>query len=196
MTDMLSRGPGRCLALLVGITGLVSLGCQNTPVDLTEGPAPWRIPRPDGDPECYEDSLTGGQVFTMYCNQCHNARALAERPFANYQNVAAHMRVRAQLTGTEHAKLMEFLRRFHDIPAPNPAVEPPSPKRLIFSQPLAELRDEQAKQAAPAGSEQPQPAPAQPAAPAQGQPFPAAIPTLPEPIPAPAPPAAPPRPGA
>ena len=25
----------------------------------------------------------------MYCNQCHNARALAERPFSNYQNVAA-----------------------------------------------------------------------------------------------------------
>jgi hypothetical protein len=97
----------------------------------------------------------------MYCNQCHNARALAERPFANYQNVAAHMRVRAQLTGTEYARLMEFLRRFHDVPPPTPPVEP-SPKRLIFPQPIAELRDEQRPPgvpAAPAGA-QPSPAPA------------------------------------
>ena len=57
----------------------------------------------------------------MYCNQCHNARSLAERPFANYQNVAAHMRVRAQFTGEEYEKLMEFLRRWHDVPAAHPA---------------------------------------------------------------------------
>jgi hypothetical protein len=88
---------------------------------------------------CYEDSLTGGQVFTMYCSYCHNAPALAERPFSNFQNVAAHMRVRANLTGKEYAKLMEFLRRWHDIPPPHPAEEP-SPKRLTFSQPIAELR--------------------------------------------------------
>ena len=43
----------------------------------------------------------------MYCNQCHNARALGERPFANYQNVAAHMRVRANFTGEEYEKLMD-----------------------------------------------------------------------------------------
>jgi len=88
----------------------------------------------------YEDSLTGGQVFTMYCSYCHNAPSLAERPFANFRNVAAHMRVRANLTGKEHAKLMEFLRRWHDVPAPNPPPEP-SPKRLIFSQPIQELRE-------------------------------------------------------
>src|ERR1700756_226425 len=52
----------------------------------------------------YEDSLTGGQVFTMYCSYCHNAPALAERPFANFRNVAAHMRVRANLTGKEYGK--------------------------------------------------------------------------------------------
>jgi hypothetical protein len=96
----------------------------------------------------------------MYCNQCHNARALAERPFANYQNVAAHMRVRATLTGTEYAKLMEFLRRFHDVPPPTPPVEP-SPKRLIFAQPIAELRADQAPAEAP-GLPEAIPAPAAP----------------------------------
>ena len=40
-----------------------------------------------------------------------NRRTLADLPFSNHQNVAAHMRVRANLNGKEYAKLMEFLRR-------------------------------------------------------------------------------------
>jgi hypothetical protein len=96
---------------------------------------------------CYEDALRGGHVFEMYCAFCHNARPLAERPFSNYQNAAQHMRVRANLTGKEYADLMEFLRRWHDIPPPNPPLEP-SPKKLIFSQPINELREQ--KPAGPA----------------------------------------------
>jgi hypothetical protein len=131
--------------LLAGI--LAVAGCYNTPVDVSEyatGPAPLRMPSPAGEAEAchsYEDSLTGGQVFTMYCNYCHNAPTLAERPFSQFRNVAAHMRVRANLTGKEYAKVMEFLRRWHDVPPPtNPPIEQPSPKRLIFSQPIPELQ--------------------------------------------------------
>jgi hypothetical protein len=124
---------------------LATPGCYNTPVDTSEyaqGPAPRRIPSPAKEAEacrCYEDSLTGGQIFTMYCSYCHNAPALAERPFSNFQNVAAHMRVRANLTGKEYAKLVAWLRRWHDVPPPHPPVEP-SPKRFIFGQPIPELR--------------------------------------------------------
>src|SRR4029077_20199446 len=82
---------------------------------------------------------TGGQVFDMYCSYCHNAPALSERPFANFKNVAAHMRVRANLTGKEYAKLLEFLQRWHDVPPGHPPIEP-SPKRFIYAQPIAELR--------------------------------------------------------
>jgi hypothetical protein len=103
--------------------------------------------------DCYEDSLTGGQVFHMYCSYCHNV-SLAERPFSNYRNVAAHMRVRANLTGKEYAKLMEFLRRWHDVPPPSPPVEP-SPKRLIFSQPVNELRPAEKPPEKPAVPPQP-----------------------------------------
>jgi hypothetical protein len=125
---------------------LLALGCHNTPIDVSEyvrGPAPLRMPSPAAAQhcDCYEDSLTGGQVFAMYCGYCHTAPALAERPFASYRNVAAHMRVRANLTGKEYAKLMEFLRRWHDIPSPHPPVEP-SPKRFIYSQPIPELKSE------------------------------------------------------
>jgi hypothetical protein len=142
------------MIFLPGVLGLVAIaGCYNTPVDVSEfalGPAPNRMPSPAKESCCYEDSLTGGQIFAMYCNYCHNAPSLAERNFANFRNVAAHMRVRANLTGKEYAKLMEFLRRWHDVPPPTPPLEG-SPKRFIFSQPIAELRPQ-----APAPAQQPQ----------------------------------------
>lgn len=124
---------------------LATAGCTNTPIDTSEyeqGPAPLRMPSPAKEAEgcdCYEDSLTGGQIFAMYCGYCHNAPALAERPFSNYKNVATHMRVRANLTGKEYAKLMEFLRRWHDVPPPVQE-ETPSPKRFFYRQPIPELK--------------------------------------------------------
>jgi hypothetical protein len=146
------------------LTGvLVVTGCYNTPVDTSEfaqGPAPRRMPSPAREGEacdCYEDSLTGGQVFKMYCGYCHNAPSLAERPFSNFRNVAAHMRVRANLTGKEYAKLMEFLRRWNDIPPPTPPQEP-SPKHLIFSQPMQELRPKE-EEREPAREQAPPPTP-------------------------------------
>jgi hypothetical protein len=161
---------------LVPAAALVTVGCVNMPIDLARGPAPLRIPRPDAPPHTFEDSLTGGQVFSMYCNQCHNARTLAERPFLNYENIMAHMRVRANLTGEEYAKLIAFLQRWHDVPSPSDEIKPP-PKRFIFSQPVAELREEQeAKEKAMAkgaGGAAPAPAPDQGAA---GNQLPPALP--------------------
>ena len=138
--------------ILVGMGVLAMPGCWHTPIDVSEyarGPAPLRMPSPAKEGQacgCYEDSLTGGQIFTMYCSFCHNAPALAERNFANFRNVATHMRVRANLTGKEFAKLMEFLRRWNDIPPPEQR-EAPSPKRFFFGQPIPELRQRQPKTA-------------------------------------------------
>jgi hypothetical protein len=136
-------------ALLLASAGLLVAGCFHTPVetsDLAVGPAPRRMPSPAREEEActYEDSLTGGQVFEMYCSYCHNAPNLSERNFANFKNVASHMRVRANLTGKEYAKLMEFLRQWNDVPPQNPPIEP-SPKRFIFSQPLNELKPAETK---------------------------------------------------
>jgi hypothetical protein len=158
------RNPWLTGSALVLAGALVAAGCSGTVIDLTEftrGPAPLRAPSPaaeGGACDCYEDSLTGGQIFDMYCGYCHNAPALAERPFANYRNVAAHMRVRANLTGKEYAKLVAWLRRWHDVPGPHPPVDP-SPKRFYFGQPIGELRDQGAAKdkagAAPAAPGQP-----------------------------------------
>ena len=138
---------GRILLLAISWTLIGIIGCRVTDPDVSEhgrGPTPLRSPAPDAETSCsYEDSLTGGKIFSMYCGACHNVRTLSERPFSNYQNVAAHMRVRANLTGKEYAKLLEFMRRVHDVPSPNPTPEP-SPKRLIYSQPINELREQPA----------------------------------------------------
>lgn len=141
------RVPWLAGSILV-FTGILALaGCCNTPIDTSDfatGPAPLRMPSPAKDADAcqsYEDSLTGGKIFEMYCNQCHNAPSLAERNFANFRNVAAHMRVCANLTGKEYAKLMEFFQRWHDVPPPTAPVEP-SPKHFYPSQPIQELRDQ------------------------------------------------------
>ena len=140
------------LALMFPLTSLVWLvGCYNTPVNFStysQGPAPLRMPGPGQDSEncSYEDSLQGHHIFEMYCGACHNARTLSERPFSSYQNVAQHMRVRANLTGKESAKLLAWMRRWHDVPAPEQR-EAPSPKRFFFSQPIPELREKQDKAA-------------------------------------------------
>ena len=140
----MTRARWRCAAA-IGLTGVVAAaGCYHTPLTPDPGPAPLRMPAPDKEGEgcgCYEDSLTGGQIFSMYCSYCHNAPTLAERPFASYKNVAAHMRVRANLTGKEYEKLLVFLRRWHDVPEPEQH-EAPSPKRFFFSQPIPELRQQ------------------------------------------------------
>jgi hypothetical protein len=142
-----NKAPNAAAAcLIVGLS--ILLGCQHTPIDCAaDSPAPLRMPSPRHELEgaCgYEDSLTGGQIFTMYCGYCHFPRSLAERPLANYRTAAAHMRVAADLTGKEHAKLMEYLRQWHDVPPPGQHEES-TPVRFIFSQPIPELRDQQQK---------------------------------------------------
>jgi hypothetical protein len=130
------------LLLLASIV-LAPFGCYNPPVDVSQLPAPLRFRLRKGEELSgrYEDEVTGGQLFTMYCGYCHNMRAVGERPFSNYQNVAAHMRVRALMTGEEQAKIEAFFRRWHDVPPASGPVEP-SPKREVFSQPIPELRED------------------------------------------------------
>jgi hypothetical protein len=157
----------RSARLLVLIAlALSTLGCYSPPVDVSQTPAPLRFRLRKGEELSgkWEDEVTGGELFSMYCGYCHNARAIGERSFSNYQNVVAHMRVRALLTGEEQAKIEAFFRRWHDVPPASGPVEP-SPKRQIFSQPIPELREEsQAADKAAAKAKAAQDAAAQPAA--------------------------------
>jgi hypothetical protein len=150
--------------------------------------------RPDlpGDPpEMSEsekqDCIQGGQLYKYYCGSCHNARPLGERPFSNYHVAVTHMRGQAYLTGEEYRQILVFLRRWQDVGPSTPPVKP-SPKRMVFSQPIAELSKDSSP-VAPAppagpgafqgqGAEAPAP-PAQPGAAEPSAPAPAANPPLP-----------------
>jgi hypothetical protein len=171
--------------LVLVVVAFPALGCYNPPVDVSQTPAPFRFRLRKGEELSgkWEDEVTGGQLFSMYCGYCHNARAIGERPFSNYQNVVAHMRVRALMTGEEQAKIEAFFRRWHDIPPASGPIEA-SPKRQIFSQPIPELREESqaADKAAAKASEAVAEALAPLAAP-PGQSAPAAGPGLPRPLP-------------
>jgi hypothetical protein len=143
-TRSLRAAGSACIRLLLLFSiGFAAVGCYNAPVDVSQLPAPLRFRLRKGEELSgrYEDEVTGGQLFTMYCGYCHNMRAVGERPFSNYQNVAAHMRTRALLTGEEQAKIEAFFRRWHEVPPASGPVEP-SPKRQVFSQPIPELREE------------------------------------------------------
>ena len=111
--------------LLLLAVALPILGCYNPPVDVSQTPAPFRFRLKKGEELSgrWEDEVTGGQLFSMYCGYCHNARAIGERPFSNYQNVVAHMRVRALMTGEEQAKIEAFFRRMHDVPPASAPIE-------------------------------------------------------------------------
>jgi hypothetical protein len=142
----------RWLGLAAGAAVLVA-GCQTPSAHtitrnytLREGiPVdPPRITTPAQD-----DCAAGGELFRLYCGSCHNARPLGERPFSNYHVALTHMRTQAYLTGKEYRQIMYFLRRWNKVGPPTPPVEP-SPKRMVFSQPIAELRGEAAKASPPA----------------------------------------------
>jgi hypothetical protein len=136
------------LALLVsGVAGCALLvGCWSSAPsahthsrNYSYGEAPVDPPGCSGTQ--FDDVTGGGKLFKLYCGQCHNARALAERPFANYEVAVAHMRDSAYLTGKEYRQIIHFLRRWHDVGPPTPDVEP-SPKKLIFDRPIPELRSD------------------------------------------------------
>jgi hypothetical protein len=100
---------------------------------------PFDAPGPHAAAE--DDRVAGGRLFQLYCGSCHNARPLGERPFSNYHVAVAHMRNQAYLTGKEYRQIIHFLRRWDDVGPPTPPVGP-SPKRLVFPQPISELRQE------------------------------------------------------
>src|SRR5688572_9326599 len=112
------RGMERIAAgLMVGLVALACSACGSAQSAHTAsrnyslGTAP-QDPPGDSAGHSYDDYLSGGRIFQMYCGACHNARPLAERPFSNYEVASAHMREQAYLTGKEYRQLIHFLRRW------------------------------------------------------------------------------------
>jgi hypothetical protein len=133
------------------------IGCQTpsahtTSRDYAQRGVPVDPPLPTGH-EFDDPAMVGGRLFKLYCASCHNARPLSERPFSNYEVAVAHMRDQAYLTGKEYRQIIHFLRRWHDVGPATPDIEP-SPKRLTFSQPISELRENAAAATEPEAARQ------------------------------------------
>ena len=100
---------------------------------------PIPMDRPSNDSDRFEDCVSGGKLFQLYCASCHEGRPLGERPFRETAVTFSHMRTQAYLTGDEYRKLIHFLRRWHDLGPAFEEVED-SPKRFFYSQPISELK--------------------------------------------------------
>ena len=96
--------------LLAGLgLALLIAGCSTaTPKGGTEGSA--------GKPSMTASApaLSGGaELWARNCGHCHNIRSPSSYSDSQWDVVMMHMRVRANLTGDEHRKILAFLKTAH-----------------------------------------------------------------------------------
>ena len=56
------------------------------------------------------DTLEGPQLWSANCGRCHNRRSPEKFSDAQWDVIVRHMRVRANLTGEEERKILDFLK--------------------------------------------------------------------------------------
>jgi hypothetical protein len=57
-----------------------------------------------------QDQKGGAQLWAERCSQCHYVRDPGTFSRAQWEVIMLHMRVRANLTATEHQAILEFLK--------------------------------------------------------------------------------------
>lgn len=62
----------------------------------------------DGNSRTKEAS--GARLWRQNCVRCHNSRSPASYSDAQWEVAMLHMRIRANLTATEHKAILEFLQ--------------------------------------------------------------------------------------
>jgi cytochrome c5 len=90
--------------LAIGVTiSLLLTSCSTTPPPAAAPPSP-----------AVQASGPGGaQLWGQNCGHCHNIRSPSSYSDAQWEVVALHMRVRANLTADEHRKILAFLKTAH-----------------------------------------------------------------------------------
>jgi len=108
MTKRHTQGPA--VALLAGaavLVGIVFGGACQTPPKQTDDGAPANTLALSSIPI---RERGGAQLWGDNCAQCHNSRSPGEFTDEQWDVVAHHMRVRANLTAYEHEKILKFLQ--------------------------------------------------------------------------------------
>jgi hypothetical protein len=68
---------------------------------------------PESNGEVTSDSstqLSGEELWSMNCQRCHNIRSPAVYSDAQWDVIVHHMRVRANITGSEQRAIADFLK--------------------------------------------------------------------------------------
>lgn len=55
--------------------------------------------------------LSGSELWSRNCGRCHNIHSPDRYSDAEWETVMHHMRVTANLTGEDHRKILDFLKR-------------------------------------------------------------------------------------
>ena len=89
----------------VVLTALVVSGCSTAP-------APAAGTAAGGSPTLANavSSKSGAQLWGERCGFCHNVRSPTSFNDAQWEVATLHMRVRANMTGDEQRKILEFLK--------------------------------------------------------------------------------------
>ena len=92
------------MALLAVIIVGIAVGCS-TPAKQAAAPAPDAKPAVVG--------AGGAQLWAQNCGHCHNIRSPSMYSDAQWDIAMLHMRVRGNLTATEHKEILAFLKTAH-----------------------------------------------------------------------------------
>ncbi|MBI3462213.1 MAG: cytochrome c [Planctomycetes bacterium] len=94
--------------ILVAAAGLTLIGCRTTACHSPQkNPRACRFLCPE---DKFAASSGGAQLWAENCARCHNDRPATSYSDAEWDVAMHHMRVRANLTGEEHRKIVEFLK--------------------------------------------------------------------------------------
>ena len=89
---------------LVLAAALVIVGCN------TAGPQ--KVENPANNPEAtVSEGLSASELWSRNCARCHNMISPDRYSDTEWEIAMHHMRLRANLTGEDHRKILEFLKR-------------------------------------------------------------------------------------
>ncbi|GBF20593.1 hypothetical protein C21_02766 [Arenibacter sp. NBRC 103722] len=86
--------------------GITVVACSSSKKTLTEN----NIPVVAGVEEEFKLEKSGAQLWGETCNRCHLAPSPADYNDTDWETISLHMRVRANLTENDVAKIEEFLK--------------------------------------------------------------------------------------
>lgn len=98
------------LTLVVGLVPLLTLVAGTGTAWSEEKATETEEAAPQTSTKEAKPALDGGKVYAWNCGSCHSERYPSERNDADWEMIATHMRVRANLTADQTAAVLRYLQ--------------------------------------------------------------------------------------